>query len=73
MEINLNKETIDAIARRVIELQTVKPEEYLTVREAASILKISPDRLRRIKHLFRHTKVGENGKLLFLKTDIIKS
>lgn len=73
MEITLDEKSIDALARRIVELQGKKvDEEFVTAKEAAEILRISPDRVRRLKNHFKHTKVNGNGRILFLKSDIIK-
>ncbi len=69
MKIELTEKSIEKIARRVTDiLQEKKPEaepEYVSCAEAARLLKISTDRMRRLKHLFPHKKV--TGKLLFEK------
>ena len=78
MKIELTNESIERIARRVTELlkeRTTDEEEYLTTKEAAMLLRISPDRLRHLKNHFPHVKVGgeSQGKLLFLRRGLIEN
>ena len=81
MKIEIDDDAIEKIAKRVTQMMReagqVKPEddEYVSTREAAHILSISPDRLRHLKHKFPHIKAGDNerGKLLFLKKGLLRS
>ena len=73
MKIELTERTIEKIAARVTDMlhervSEEKEPEYVSCAEAAHLLRISPDRLRRIKHLFPHKKV--TGKLLFDKNHL---
>lgn len=79
MKIELTKECCEQIARQVA--QIIRQEElsaddgeYVSTREAASILRVSPDRMRHLKDKFPHIKVGEcgQGKLLFLKSSLLE-
>ena len=79
MKIELTKECCEQIARQVAQImrQERRPAEdgeYVSTREAASILRVSPDRMRHLKDKFPHIKVGENsqGKLLFLKSGLLE-
>ena len=76
MIIELSDKTIEAIAQRVKSLMEGKDDgEWVSVREAASILKISPDRMRRLRNKFPHVKAGGNnqGRLLFLKSSLMRN
>ena len=73
MKIELTDKTIEKIAAKVTDMllherKEVKEPEFVSCSEAANILKISTDRMRRIKHLFPHKKV--TGKLLFDKNQL---
>lgn len=48
--------------------------EYCTVKEAASILGISADHMRKIKDRYPHIKNGskQQGHILFKKSELIK-
>ena len=52
-----------------------KEPEMVSTEEAAKILSISTDRLRRIKDRFPHIKVGDSkqGKLLFVRSSLLES
>ncbi len=71
MKIELNECDVERIARRVAELvgNGKMEEEYISTKEAAKLLSISPDRMRKLKDRFPHIKQGDNvqGKLLFLR------
>lgn len=80
MKIELSKQSCEQIARQVAQFmlkgeQPAADGEYISTREAAAILKVSPDRLRHLKDKFPHIKVGdsEQGKLLFLKKALLPS
>lgn len=79
MKIELTKECCEQIARQVAQILrqeelSIDRREYVSTREAASILRVSPDRMRHLKDKFPHIKVGENdqGKLLFLKRSLLE-
>lgn len=75
MKVELSQNSIEQIAERVVQLmKDDMPEgDYVTSSEAASILGISTDRLRHLKHKFPHVKAGINGqgKLLFLRSGLL--
>ena len=84
MEIELSNKVIDAIAykcaqivyRKLREAEGKDLPEMVTTKEAAAILKISPDRMRKIAHRFPHIKQGDNarvGKLLFVRDALLKN
>ena len=52
-----------------------KEPEMVSTAEAAAILKISQDRMRRIKDRFPHIKQGDGkqGKLLFVRNSLLES
>lgn len=73
MKIELTDKTIEKIAAKVTDMlrkerKEEKEPEFVSCSEAADILRISPDRMRRLKHLFPHKKV--TGKLLFDKNHL---
>lgn len=77
MEITLDKTTIDAIAVKttamVLKALLKKKEllpEMVTTKEAAAILHISPDRMRRIKDRFPYSK-SQGGKILFVRDALL--
>lgn len=81
MQIELSQKTIDEIARRTAMIVFRKfaeaEEEYpemVTCKEAAAILHISPNNLRRRKDEFPHIKNGDNkqGKLLFYRKSLLE-
>jgi len=81
MEITLSQHDINAIAYQVatilakrIKQQNEQPE-MVTTAEAASILRISPQRMRQIADRYPHIKQGENkqGKLLFVRKSLIEN
>ena len=78
MEVTLDKATIDAIAQRVAHIikKSIKddePPEMVTAKEAAAILHISPDRMRRIKDRFPYVKSdGHAGRLLFVRKALLQ-
>ena len=70
----LDQKTIDRIARRVVDLlkKEEKPE-MITTKEAAHIMGVSPDRVRRLKSQFHHTRIGgKNGRIMFSRQDVEK-
>ena len=77
MKIELDDKSIDKIARRIVELQKkssgeIGPDELISTQKAARLLRVSPDRIRHLKHKFPHVKVGgkERGRLLFYKSGV---
>lgn len=73
---------LDDVARKVahmvwksIKKDMEKEPEMVTTEEAAKILGISANHLRRIKDRFPHVKAGENvqGKLLFKRDSLLES
>lgn len=82
MEVELSQKTIDAIADKAatVVMRKLKAEdkndsEMVSTKEAATILGITPARLRQIADRFPHIKQGNNkqGKLLFLKRALLKN
>ncbi|MBR1543512.1 MAG: hypothetical protein IJ626_01295 [Muribaculaceae bacterium] len=82
MEIELNKKTIDAIAYKaaLIVVRKLKDAdnslpEMVTTKQAASILNITPGRMRQIADRFPHIKQGDNkqGKLLFIRKALLEN
>lgn len=80
MKIELTKECCEQIARQVAHIlqngeQPTGKGEYISTREAAAILNVSTDRMRKLKDKFPHIKAGdsEQGKLLFLKKALLPS
>lgn len=82
MKIELTKDCCEQIARQVAQFmrqgevkQPAEKEEYVSTREAATILRVSTDRMRHLKDKFPHIKVGgsDQGKLLFLKSALLSS
>lgn len=51
------------------------PTEYVTVKEAARMLGVSEDHMRRLKDQFPHIKNGDKqqGRVLFLREGLIKN
>ncbi len=82
MAIRLNKEEIDAIARRVLELMRKKEyvifededkDEWVTAEEAAKILGLSKDRIYHIKNHLTHRKGNsEKSRVFFLKSRLFE-
>lgn len=73
-EIVLSQTSILAIAKEVARLlRRDEMPDLVTTEEAASILGITPSRMRQIKDKFPHTKRGSNmqGKLMFRKADLL--
>lgn len=77
----LNESNIDLFARMIAQ-QVVKilaegknESEYCSVKEAAAILGISTEHMRKLKSKFPHIKSGnhQQGRLLFKKNDLIKN
>ena len=76
MAIRLNKEEIDAIARRVLELMRENnhaviedTDEWVTVEEAAAILNLSRARIYQIKNHLTHRKGNSRqSRVYFLKS-----
>lgn len=84
MEIELSQKVIDAIAYKCAQIVFKKLREsegkdlpeMVTTKQAAEILKISPDRMRKIAHRFPHIKQGDNarvGKLLFVRDALLQN
>lgn len=83
MEIELSNKVIDAIAykcalivfRKLREADNKDLPEMVTTKQAAKILKISPDRMRKIADRFPHVKKGDavRGQLLFVKEALLKN
>ena len=85
MEIELSQRTIDAIAYRAatIIVQKLKKAQktgsdlpkMVNTQEAAAILHITPDRMRKIAERFPHIKQGEHkqGKLLFVRDALLNN
>lgn len=77
MKIELSEKSIEQLADRLALLlkgEDIKPQcEFLTTKEVAGMLKISADRVRKLKDKFPHVKSGgkDQGKLLFLKSAIM--
>lgn len=78
MELELSKQTIDAIAHRtaLILSKMMKEEsgnmEMVPCSEAAKILHISEDRLRRVKDRYIYKRDTPTGPLLFLRASLYK-
>lgn len=73
-EVTLDYPTIRAIAKEVARLlKRDEMPDLVTTQQAASILGISPARMRQIKDRFPHVKKGadKQSKLLFRKADLI--
>jgi len=75
--VHLDDASIREIAARVRDLvaspKQENEEELVTTQEAARILRISSDRMRRLKDKFPHVKAGKNGKLLFVKRGLVEN
>ncbi len=69
---DLSKKVAYLVWQRIQDSMKKEPE-MVSTEEAARILSISPDRLRRIKDRFPHTKAGDNkqGKLLFVRSALL--
>ena len=82
MPIRLNKEEIDAIARRVLELmrennhviiEDADGDEWVTVEEAAAILNLSKGRIYQIKNHLTHRKGNSpQSRVYFLKSRLFE-
>ncbi len=82
MAIRLNKEEIDAIARRVLELmrennhviiEDSDGDEWVTVEEAAAILNLSKGRICQIKNHLTHRKGNSRqSRVYFLKSRLFE-
>ena len=86
MAIRLNKEEIDAIARRVLELmregnhviiddtiEDADGDEWVTVEEAAAILNLSKGRIYQIKNHLTHRKGNsKQSRVYFLKSRLFE-
>lgn len=82
MAIRLNKEEIDAIARRVLELmrennhviiEDADGDEWVTVEEAAAILNLSTGRIYQIKNHLTHRKGNSRqSRVYFLKSRLFE-
>lgn len=81
MDIFLSEKQMEQIAAKTanIILRKMKedkepPTEMVSVKEAARILNISENHMRRIKNQFPHIKNGENrqGHILFLRDALLK-
>jgi predicted transcriptional regulator of viral defense system len=81
MEIELSQKTIDAIAHKtalILAKKMQKKEDtskMVSVREAASILGITPVRMRQIAGRFPHIKQGDSkqGRILFLRSGLLEN
>ena len=72
MEVELSKKTINLIADAVIKRMKREPE-VMTTKEAAELLGITEDRLRRIKDRLPHIKgEGKQGRLLFFREGLVE-
>ena len=74
----LTDSEIERIAKRVVELlcsQQAADHDLLTTEEAARLLKVTPQTMRRNKDNYPHIKYGDNeqGQLRFLKSGIVKA
>lgn len=83
MEVELSQRTIDAIAMKAAQIVTAKlkesiknqrPPEMCTCKEAAALLGISTNHMRRIADRFPHVKSGtcKQGKLLFVREKLLE-
>ena len=86
MAIRLNKEEIDAIARRVLELmresnyviiedaiEDADGDEWVSVEEAAAILNLSKGRIYQIKNHLTHRKGNPpQSRVYFLKSRLFE-
>lgn len=79
MELDLTQRTIDAIARKaadivVKKLKQAEQPKFVSTKEAAAILNISPGRMRQIADRFPHIKKGDEkqGKLLFVRDALLE-
>ena len=86
MAIRLNKEEIDAIARRVLELmresnrviiedaiEDADGDEWVTAEEAAAILNLSKGRIYQIKNHLTHRKGNSpQSRVYFLKSRLFE-
>lgn len=83
MEITLSQRDIDTIVHRlsVVVVEKLKKElakeqlpEMVTTAEAAKILGISSDRMRKIADRYPHIKKGDNkqGQLLFVRKSLLQ-
>lgn len=82
MEIELSQKTIDAIAHKTALILVRKmrnkiddTSKMVSVREAASILGITPARMRQIAGRFPHIKQGDSkqGRILFLRSGLLEN
>ena len=75
MRIELTPSDINAIATKVTELllQANAGKQYVTTKEAAQILGVTEQTVRRNKDNYKHTKAGdhEQGRLLFLRSSLV--
>ena len=80
MEVELSQRSIDAIARKaaLIVVKKLKEKsselpEMVTTKQAASILKITPGRMRQIADKYPHIKQGDNkqAQLLFVRDALL--
>ena len=80
MDIILSDKQIEAIASKTAEILFRKlreeeepPSDYVSVKEAAHILGITQNHMRRIKDKFPHIKNGPNsqGRLLFKRDSLL--
>lgn len=81
MELDLTQRTIDAIARKAADIVVKKLKQaqaeqpkFVSTKEAAAILNISPGRMRQIADRFPHIKKGDEkqGKLLFVRDALLE-
>lgn len=83
MEITLSQRDIDAIVHKLRValrhdlakmVRDEQPPDLVTTREAAAILRVTPDHLRHVAHKYPHTKAGEGrtARLLFDRKALIR-
>lgn len=74
MEVELSQKQIEAIASKLAALlrDKITQPEFVTTKEAAAILCISPSRMRQIADRYPHIKKGnaKQGKLLFYRESL---
>lgn len=78
MVVELPKWQLDELCRKIVkELRKQQEDtpEMVTTTEAARILGVTPQTMRRNQHKYPHVKGGENkqGKLLFVRDALLKN
>ena len=81
MELELSKRQLDELAHKVAVIVAKRlreqedTPEMVTTTEAARILGVTPQTMRRNQHKYPHVKGGENkqGKLLFVRDALLKN